>query len=310
MRTLKFVSTKYIVKNAPEREVEHIFSGWMPSLYGLGSAGAAAIAHLLGKRATGGRAAEEVEAVNFTIMALMLAGVLALFPALFHLHLSWVGAALLLLLAAIDAVGNHFLFKTYRQSHASVAVPLLSLAPAFAFPVAWLSPLPHEDAGMAIALGYVATFLVMAVSVDWRNLRHFREVTFLPAILASLCFGLSAVPTRYLLREWDELNAPTLYMIRALLIAAMGYAVWGRRAMAHLPMAQIKMMSLRAVFVIGQYLLLYQALTLSSVGVALTLANVTPAIVLLASVAFLGEAWSWRRIAPAAMAIAAALLMT
>lgn len=275
---------------------------------GLGSALAAAIAHLMGRRATGGRSAEEITALNFTIMAVILGGVLLAFPGLFHLRLTGGGAGLLLLVALIDGAGNHFLFKTYRQSHASVAVPLLSLAPAFAFPLVWLTPLPQAS-GWSIALGYVATLLVIAVSMDWRNMGHFREVTFLPAILSSLCFGLSAVPSRFLLREWGEMNPPTLYMVRAVLIAGLGYAVWGRRAMVALPRAQLAVMALRAVFVIGQYLLLYQALTLASVGVALTLANTTPALVLLLSIIFLGEAWSWRRVVPAVLAVAVALLL-
>ncbi len=243
-------------------------------------------------------------------MGVMLASLLVAMPSLFYLRPSARGLLLLASVAIIDSVGNYFLFKTYRQSHATVAVPLLSLAPAFAFPVAWLSPLPHEDAGLTVALGYAATVLVVLVSMDWKNLRHFHQVTFLPAILSSLCFGISAVPTRYLLREWEEFNAPTLYMIRAFLIAAIGVAVWGRRAVPRLPWAQVRVMSLRAVFVIMQYLLLYKALTLNSVGMALTLANVTPALVLFGGILFLGEAWSWRRVLPSLMAIAAAWLMT
>lgn len=105
------------------------------------------------------------------------------------------------------------------------------------------------------------------------------------------------------------MNAPTLYMIRVFLIAAFGFVWWGRRAVTLLPMAQMRMISPRAVFVILQYLLLYQALIMSSVGVALTLANVTPALVLLGSIVFLGEIWSWKRVVPSVMAIAAALLM-
>jgi uncharacterized membrane protein len=43
--------------------------------------------------------------------------------------------------------------------------------------------------------------------------------------------------------------------------------------------------------------------------VALTLANTTPALVLLLSIIFLGEAWSWRRVVPAVLAVAVALLL-
>ena len=283
---------------------------WIPIGCGIGSAAAAAVAHHLGARAIGEAAAKEVSAVSFAIMGLMLAVVLAAFPNLFHLHPTPRGIALLAVIAIIDSAGNYFLFKTYRQSHATVAVPLLSLAPAFAFPVAWLSPLPHEDAGLTVAFGYAATVLVVLVSMDWKNLRNFHQVTFIPAILSSLCFGMSAVPTRYLLREWEEFNAPTLYMVRAFLIAGIGLAVWGRRAVPRLRWGQVRVMALRSVFVILQYLLLYKALTLNSVGVALTLANVTPALVLLGGMLFLGEAWSWKRVVPSLMAIAAAWLMT
>ena len=287
----------------------HTLANMLPILVGLGSALCAALAHRLGPKATAGRAAEELEAINFAIMGVMLAVVLAAVPDLYQLRLSAAGVGLLALVVAIDSAGNYFLFKTYRQSHPTVATPLLSLAPAFAFPISWLAPLPHEDGGLTIVLGYGATLLVVLVAMDWKNLRHFQQVTFFPAILSSLCFGLSAVPTRYLLREWHEINAPTLYMVRAFLIAAVGVALWRGRALPRLPLTQLRMISLRGVFVILQYLLLYKALTLNSVGVALTLANVTPALVLLGGVLFLGETWSWKRVVPSLLAIAAAILM-
>jgi len=239
----------------------------------------------------------------------MLLAVLAVCPDLIHVQLTLAGGLVLALIVAIDSAGNVFLFKTYRQSHPSVATPLLSLAPAFAFPVAWLSPLPHEDTGWTVALGYAATLMVVIVGMDWKNLRHFHQVTFAPAILSSLCFGLSAVPTRYLLREWGELNAPTLYMIRAFMIAAVIAALWGRRALPRLPVSQTKMIALRGSFVIAQYILLYKAFTLTSVGVALTTANVAPALVVFGGILFFGEQFSWKKVIPAVLAVAAAVLI-
>lgn len=281
----------------------------IPLALGLGSALCSAVAHRLGPKATAGRPPEEVTAINFSVMGIMLLVVLAAFSDLIHLHLTLAGGLVLALVVAIDSAGNVFLFKTYRQSHPSVATPLLSLAPAFAFPIAWLSPLPHEDSGWTVALGYAATLLVVLVAMDWRNLRHFHQVTFVPAVLSSMCFGLSSVPTRYLLREWGELNAPTLYMIRAFMIAAVIVAIWGRRALPRLPTGQMKMIALRGIFVIGQYLLLYKAFTMTSVGVALTTANVAPALVVFGGILFFGERWSWKKVIPAVLAVAAATLI-
>ena len=276
----------------------------------MGSAACAAVAHWLGPRAAGGRGAEEVSAINFAIMGTMLAIILVAFPTLFHLEVSAPVLATLGLVVLIDAAGNYFLFKTYRQSHPSVATPLLSLAPAFAFPLAWLFPLGQQASGLSILLGYIATFLVAAITVDWSNLGQFRRATFTPALLSSFCFGLSAVPVRYLLHEWHAMNAPTLYAVRAFLISGLFLAMWRRKAWPSLPPRQIATISARAIFVIAQYLLLYQALTLRSVGIALTLANLSPAFVFLGGILFLRQPWSWKQALPAILAIAAALLMS
>lgn len=242
-------------------------------------------------------------------MGAMLVVALVAFPELALLHLSPAGIALLVAVALIDGAGNYFLFRTYHQAHPAATVPLLSLAPAFAFPIAGLAGLSQQPSVEAVVFGYVATALVVLVSMDWKNFGEFHRTTLAPAILSSLCFGLSAVPTRFLLREWHEINAPTLYTIRAFLIAGLCLALWRGRAVPKLPWSQMRMIGLRAVFVIAQYLLLYQALTVSSVGVAMTLANLTPALVVVGGALFLGEAWSWKRIVPAVLAIVAALLM-
>jgi drug/metabolite transporter (DMT)-like permease len=61
-------------------------------------------------------------------------------------------------------------------------------------------------------------------------------------------------------------------------------------------------MFIRGLFAIGQWILLYYAMTLGNTGTAITIGNITPIFVLFISIIFLKEKFNWKK-ALAALAI-------
>lgn len=255
------------------------------------SAFLAAIASILARVLLKGIPAKSILAANFFIMGATL---LVLSPMFYFFAFSWKSALLVLLIAAIDTTGNYFYFKTFEQSEASVAVPILSLAPimTFFFSAVFLGEYPSL-VSIVSALSIVA--LIIGISTDWKNLPQFRAATLQPALISALLFGLSAIPSKYLLTTLEATNAPTLYMLRAGLIGLFA-ACFFRDSLKAVDFRTCRFIFLRGLFVIGQWILLYYALTLGSAGTAVTLGNITPIFVLVLGMIFLKESFHWKKV--------------
>ena len=269
------------------------------TLIPIASAMLAAIASILARVLLKGIPAKKILAANFFVMGATL---LILSPLFYKFVFSWKSAVLVLLIAAIDTTANYFYFKTFEQSEASVAVPILSLAPivTFFFSAVFLAEYPSA---MSIVSAIAIVALIIVISTDWKNLPKFRTATLYPALASALLFGLSAIPSKYLLTTLEATNAPTLYMLRAGLIGLFA-ACFFRDSLKEVDFKTCRFIFLRGLFVIGQWILLYYALTLGSTGVAVTLGNITPIFVLLLGIMFLKEGFNWKK-ALAAIAVLA-----
>jgi drug/metabolite transporter (DMT)-like permease len=112
--------------------------------------------------------------------------------------------------------------------------------------------------------------------------------------MSSLLLGISAVPSKYLLTTLQATNAPTLYMFRAALIGIFALFLF-RQPVIEYDLKTFRIIFIRSLFVIGQWILLYYALTLGSAGVAVTLGNITPVFVLALGSIFLKERLDWKK---------------
>lgn len=226
----------------------------------------------------------DILGINFLTMGATL---LVISPLFYSFHPSIKAVILLILVAMIDTLANYFFFKTFEQAEASVAAPILSLAPIFTFIFAWLI------LGDTVKITtYFFSFLILAgiivASSDFDNFSYFRKNTLQPAILSSLLFGLSAIPSKYLLSTMHAINAPTLYMFRAELIALFALLFFNF-PLKTIGARQYRLIFFRGLFVIGQWILLYFALSQGSAGITVTLANITPIFVFILGAIFLGE---------------------
>jgi drug/metabolite transporter (DMT)-like permease len=261
------------------------------TLIPLVSALLAAIASILARVLLKGIPTKKILAVNFFIMAATL---LVLSPLFYKFIVSWQSVGLVVLIAAIDTLANYFYFKTFEQTEASVAVPILSLAPIVTFLFSGI--ILHEHPRFITILASLAIIaLIVVISTDWKRWRMFSSATLYPALASAFLFGISAIPSKYLLSTLHATNAPTLYMIRAALIALFSILTF-RESWQTLDLKTYRFIFTRGLFVIGQWVLLYYALTLGSTGVAVTLGNITPVFVLLLSVFLLKEKVNWKKI--------------
>jgi drug/metabolite transporter (DMT)-like permease len=270
----------------------------------IGSAIFGAFANILARTLLKKVKAKNILGINFLTMAVTLA---LISPAFYMFNATPYAIFLVVLIGFIDTIANYFYFKTFEKVEASVATPMLSLAPAFTFLFGWL----FISDTVSLITYFMAALIILAVvafSVDVKDLRNTKTINLLPALIASVLFGLSAIPARYLLSTIDAINAPTLYMFRAALIALFSLVVFGF-PLKGISVSQYRLIFARGLLVISQWLLLYYAITLGNAGVSLTLANITPIFVFVLAALFLKEKITAKKVIASVLILVLSLLI-
>lgn len=246
----------------------------------------AAIATILARTLLKEIKTRDIIGINFLTMGAIL---VLLSPLFYKFEPSILSMGILVGMALIDTVANFFYFKTFEKTEASVAAPILSLAPAFTFVFGWF--LLGDSVGITtFILALLIVVCVIIFSSDFKNFRSdivFKD-TIVPAIISSLLFGASAIPAKYLLTNLGVINSPTLYMFRAGYIALFSLLLFGF-SVREITVKQYRVIFVRGLVVIAQWILLYFALSVGNAGVTVTLANITPIFVFILGIFFLRE---------------------
>ncbi len=228
-------------------------------------------------------------------------------PFFFYFEISRLTLGLFVLVAFIDWMANYYFFKTFEKAEASVATPLLSLSPAFTFLFSWL--FIGEIVSIKTYILATAIIILIAIfSIDFSNFKKFRGDTLMPALIASLLFGISAIPSKMLLTELHAINPPTLVMLRAFLIAFFAFCFLRERVQ---PITRRQYGSIvgRSILIILSWVLLYVSFERGSAGVALTLGNTTPIFVFILSAIFLREKPTIKKVIAAGLILAFSLII-
>lgn len=242
--------------------------------------------------------------VNFLTMGATL---VLISPLFYFFKATWLSIGLVLLVAAIDTVANYFYFKTFEETEASVATPLLSLAPAFTFFFGWLF-IGDAVGFTTYVLASAIIVLIVIFSADFKDFKKFKAHTLVPALLSSLLFGISAIPSKILLSNLHVINAPTLYMYRAGLIALFALLFFNF-PLRDITVKQFRLIFVRGLFVIATWVLLYTALTRGNAGVTVTLGNITPIFVFILGALFLREKPTVKKVITAVLILAFSLMI-
>jgi len=94
-----------------------------------------AIAAILARTLLKNLRTQDILGINFLTMGATL---VLLSPLFYRFNANLKTMSVLVLIAIIDTAANYFFFKTFEKVEASVAVPILSLAPAFTFILSYL----------------------------------------------------------------------------------------------------------------------------------------------------------------------------
>lgn len=264
----------------------------------------AAFANILARTLLKDLKSKDILGINFMTMGITLALISPLF---YKFNATLLTFGLVILIAAIDTIGNYFYFKTFELTEASVATPILSLAPGFAFLFGWII-LGDVVSIRTYLLAALILISIILFSIDFKNFHKFRAATLTPALLSSLLFGISAIPSKILLNNLHAINAPTLYMFRAGFIALFALLFFNF-SVQNITIKQFRFIFGRGLLVITQYVLLYTALSLGSAGVTITLGNITPIFVFIFSVLFLKERPNLRKALACGLILALSLVI-
>ena len=94
-----------------------------------------AVANIIARTLLRDLRSQDILGINFLTMGATL---LLISPLFYSFQPSILVIGLVILIGVIDTVANYFYFKTFEKTGASIATPLLSLAPGFTF-FAWLA---------------------------------------------------------------------------------------------------------------------------------------------------------------------------
>ena len=263
----------------------------------LGSACLGAIANILANILLRGLRAQDLLGPNFAFMAVAM---LVTSPLFFEFNATKHALALLAVVLVLDSLGNLLYFMALRAAPATHVSPILAFAPLFALVSSNLVLNETHSVPMYLAIS-ISVVAVAYLAADRDHGTTGKSAFLFTAIGCAALFGISAVPSKMLLTG-DSINPPSLYLIRALVIASFGMMLSSREGRLR-AWKSIRGISIRGVVVIVQWLLFYFALQFGPAGTVTTLSYTTPVFVCLITIVFLRERVSSRRLAAAVIAV-------
>jgi drug/metabolite transporter (DMT)-like permease len=283
-------------------------------LLGLTSAIFYALANLLAKNVMGFSSARNFISVTFGLIAIFL---LPFTPFFFVINLAPFSLLIIFIATVIDTAGNYFYFTTFEISDVNTATAFLALSPLFtllALPLAntWL----HVHLTTTNMVG--AAIIIIGILILSANLSRFsksqstaRKLNLRQIILpitSSLLFGSNVILVKYIFTE--QFTTPfSYYFIRAIIISLISALVF-RPNLSWVTKPRLLVTSGRVIIVIIQGLLSYYALSLGNPAITKAASETTPLFVLLISIIFLKESFSFKKATGALMIVAGLILVS
>ncbi len=273
-------------------------------LLSLGSALLAAITTIMAKHLLHDVPTRRYLSFNFAVISLLL---LPGIPFFFRLTPTWRGCAVLFLTAMIDGFANVGYFKALERLEASIASPLLSLAPLFTLLLAPLfaaadpQTLTLRDAGgiSLMLLGGVLLHRAQGPAADEdpnpQKTQPQRAWLLLLPLGAAALFGGNVYLVKYLF-ALEITNPYTYYLLRVALITALSAVLW-RPDWTWVTARKGGLVAGRAALVIGQWQLFLHAVARGHPGVVKAVSETTPLFVALLSALALHEQLTRRKLA-------------
>lgn len=241
------------------------------------------------------------EAHSYNIMGLsflMIGSSMLIFSPIFYFFKpTWTAIGLLYLIGVIDATANYFYFKSFEKAEASVATSLLALAPIITFIGSFLF-LGTQTSLIKVVMAICIMLGIIVLSTDLKDIKNSFHMSLAAPLAACFLFGLSSIPSKFLLTNLTAINGPTLYMFRATIIGMISF-IFMRPNLQSLSTQLYKLIWLQGSLAIAQWVLLYLALSKGNPGITMTLANITPVFTIVFGAFFLKESITKKKLASA-----------
>ncbi len=259
---------------------------------GISSAFMGAFANIMAMRVMKFSRPRDYLAVNFGLIFLML---LPFAPWFFYFQPKGSSILVLLLAIGLDLIGNYCYFRAFEVNDAIQASTLLALSPVIAllfFPMIRLGEANFKFLQIIGVILIVVGIIFLTIMKPKNSAERLEQnQKGLPALiypfLAAVAFGVNIYPVKYLLAQ-EIVNPYTYYMVRAPFIALFCWLIF-RPRFNWITAKRTFYISLRLLFVIGQWLLLLSALKWGNPVIVKTISDASPLFVVFISVIFLKE---------------------
>lgn len=240
---------------------------------------------------------KDVESYNIMGLSFLMVGsTLLIFSPMFYYFMpSWATIGLLYAIGIIDTASNYYYFKSFEMSEAGIATSLLALSPVITFIGSFLF-LGTQTSPIIIMFALFIMISIVALSSDSPvNLKSFHTSALAAPILASVFYGLSSIPSKALLSNFNAINAPTLYMFRATIIGMCSF-IFMRPNLQKITFHHYRLIWLQGLLAILMWVALYTALSKGNPGVTMTLSSMAPVFTVIFGALFLRERITFKKI--------------
>lgn len=230
-------------------------------------------------------------------------------PWFFQLSSLTVVVPVLVAISLFDAVANLLFFTALEMDQVSRVTALAATSPLW---TAILSSAVFPSQAGPVA--FVATCAIVLgvylietdAGVRFRD-QFLRKETYY-VVVSAFVFGATTIPMRLLMTEWGLINAPTLYWLRAMIIAGVLFALL-RPAVRELEGRLHGIIIVKAVFVSLQWTLMLYAVSQFNVVLSKALSQTVPVFVAVIAWSVLDEPLTPRNIAAIGLIVSVVVLL-
>lgn len=242
------------------------------------SALSGAVSQVISKQLVTDLGAKRLTTWSFITIFILMAPFTPLF---FSLETTAVAIVLLASIALNDTFANYLYFAALDLDDVSTVSAVAATSPLFTALISTVV-LPDQTGPMIFLITVIVVLGIYLVETDgelFAVIDDLRAHETIIVVGSAVLFGVSAILMRFAMNEWNITNAPTLYWIRAALIAIMMVAIF-RPALRETSHRMIALVGGRSIFVIISWVLYLHVIGTYNLVTSMALAKTTPLFVM------------------------------
>lgn len=265
-----------------------------------------AVATSISKQIVGAVNPQRLTTLTFAAVVLVMA---PFAPWFFQLSSLAVVVPVMVAISLFDAVANLLFFTALDMDQVSRVTALAATSPLWTAIVSSIV-FPSQAGPVAFIATCAIVLGVYLIETDagvrFRD-QFLRKETYY-VVVSAIVFGATTIPMRLLMTEWGLINAPTLYWIRAMIIAGV-LMVALRPAVRELEARLHGIIVVKAAFVALQWTLMLYAVSRFNVVLSKALSQTVPVFVAIIAWSVLDEPLTARNIVAIGLIVSVVILL-